>query len=140
MSRRTLPRIAEVAPGPMPLTLRVRWRDGGENLVDVSGPVGVFRCYAKLHDDPALFARVGVGEHGTDVTWTDEIDMSADTLWRLAQEQSGQTMTAASFRRWRERHGYTLDGAARARGADPKQANCLRRRCGQECAATAHIT
>ena len=34
-----------------------------------------------------------VGAHGTDIVWTDEIDMSADTLWRLAQEQAGATMT-----------------------------------------------
>jgi len=42
--------------------------------------------------------------------------MSNDTLWRLAQEQSGITMTAEAFRRWRERLAYTLDAAARALG------------------------
>ena len=42
--------------------------------------------------------------------------MSNDTLWRLAQEQSGMTMTAEAFRAWRERHAYTLDAAARALG------------------------
>ncbi|MBV9289583.1 MAG: helix-turn-helix domain-containing protein, partial [Hyphomicrobiales bacterium] len=43
-------------------------------------------------------------------------DMSADTLWRLAQEQSGQTMSADEFRNWRERKAYSLDGAAKALG------------------------
>jgi predicted transcriptional regulator len=42
--------------------------------------------------------------------------MSADSLWRLAQEQSGATMTADGSRRWRERHAYTLDDAAHALG------------------------
>jgi DNA-binding transcriptional regulator YiaG len=42
--------------------------------------------------------------------------MSADTLWRLAQEQSGATMTPDEFRQWRERKAYTLDEAARALG------------------------
>jgi len=42
--------------------------------------------------------------------------MSNDTLWRLAQEQSGATMTAAAFRHWRQRRAYTLDAAARALG------------------------
>ena len=42
--------------------------------------------------------------------------MSNDTLWRLAQEQSGLTMTAEAFRRWRERRAFTLDTAARALG------------------------
>ena len=48
--------------------------------------------------------------------WDDDLDMSADTLWRLAQEQSGATMSAEAFRRWRERRAYTLDAAARALG------------------------
>ena len=50
------------------------------------------------------------------MVWTDEIDMSADTLWRLAQEQAGATMTSAEFRHWRERKAYTLDAAAKALG------------------------
>ena len=124
MPRKTLPRIADVAPGveprgspdKTPLTLRVRWQHGGESLVDVSGLVGAFRVYAPLREDRALFRRVHVGEQGTDVTWTDEIDMAADTLWRLAQEQSGETLTAEAFHAWRERKAYTLDGAARALG------------------------
>lgn len=57
-----------------------------------------------------------VGEYSTDVIWTDEIDMAADTLWRLAQEQAGETMTSDAFRSWRERKAYTLDQAARALG------------------------
>jgi hypothetical protein len=122
LPKRTLPRVAEIAPGPAPLTLRVRWQKGGESLVDVSGLVGSFRVYAPLRDDPVLFAQVRVGEHGTDVAWTEELDMAADTLWRLAQEQLGSTMTAAAFRRWRERKAYTLEGAARALGISRRMA------------------
>ena len=123
MPKKTPPRIADVAPGDparggekAPLTLRVRWQHGGESLLDVSGLVGAFRVYAPLREDRALFRQVHVGEHGTDVAWTDEIDMAADTLWRLAQEQSGETLTAEAFRAWRERKAYTLDSAAQALG------------------------
>jgi transcriptional regulator with XRE-family HTH domain len=42
--------------------------------------------------------------------------MAADTLWRLAQEQAGETMTPDAFRHWRDRKAYTLDEAARALG------------------------
>jgi hypothetical protein len=62
-----------------------------------------------------LFRQVRLGEHGTDVVWTDEIDMAADTFWRLTQEQAGETMTPDAFRYWHERKAYTLDEAARAR-------------------------
>ncbi len=116
MPKKTLPRVAAVDPGIQPLTLRIRWADGGDSQVDVSGVIGAFSVFSPLRSAPDLFAQVRVGEHGTDVVWTDGIDMSADTLWRLAREQSGVTMTAEAFRLWRERKAYTLDTAARALG------------------------
>ena len=116
MPKKVLPRIETVSPGDTPLTLRVRWQKHGESLIDVSGLIESFKVYAPLRDAPALFAKVQVGEYGTDVVWTDEIDMSADTLWRLAQEQTGATMTPDEFRRWRESKAYTLDTAAKALG------------------------
>jgi hypothetical protein len=97
------------------MTLRVRWDEGTESLIDVSGMIQSFRVFAPLRA-PELFRQVRLGEHGTDVVWTDEIDMAADTLWRLAQEQAGETMTPDAFRHWRERKAYTLDEAARALG------------------------
>jgi len=116
MPRKVLPRITAVTPDAAPMTLRIRWDRGDESLIDVSGMIESFRRYARLRQSPELFRQVRVGEHGTDVVWTDEIDMSADTLWRLAQEQAGETMTPAEFRHWRERKAYTLDAAAKALG------------------------
>ena len=116
MPRKTILRIAAVEPGQQALTLRIRWSHGGESLVDVSGLIDSFRVYAPLRAAPQRFAAVKVGEYGADVVWSDEIDMAADTLWRLAQEQSGETITAEAFRHWRERKAYTLDTAARALG------------------------
>ena len=116
MPKKALPRIVSVAPGKKALTLKLRWNTGDDTLVDVSGPVNSFRFYAPLRNNPALFRKVHVGEHGTDVVWTDELDMSNDTLWRLSQEQSGDTMSADVFRRWRQSRRLTLDGAAKALG------------------------
>jgi len=114
--RNTLPRIASVTTGKKPLTLLMRWETGGENSVDVSGPIKTFRLYEPLRRAPELFRNVRLGEQGADVCWTDAIDMAADTLWRLAQEQSGQTMSAHAFKDWRERQAFTLDSAAAALG------------------------
>jgi hypothetical protein len=116
MPRKSLPRIVAVMPGEGPMTLSVRWDKGEESLIDVSGMIQSFRLYLPLRQSPELFRQMRVGEHGTDVVWTDDIDMAADTLWRLAQEQSGETMTPEAFRHWRERKAYTLDEAARALG------------------------
>ena len=82
----------------------------------LSGPIETFRVYEPLRHSPDLFRRVHVGEHGTDIVWSDEIDMAADTLWRLAREQAGVTLSPAAFKHWRERHAFTLDTAAAALG------------------------
>jgi len=116
MPRKPLPRIVTVSAGERPNTLRIGWGHGGESLVDVSGLIESFRAYIPLRQSAELFKQVRVGEYGTDVVWSDELDMSADTLWRLAQEQSGATMTAEAFHNWRERKAYTLDEAASALG------------------------
>src|SRR6266853_303879 len=55
------------------------------------------------------------GDEST-VVGSEAIDMAADTLWRLAQEQSGATMSADAFRSWRQKKAYTLDEAAKALG------------------------
>jgi DNA-binding XRE family transcriptional regulator len=116
MPRKALPRIVSVAPAAADLTLTIKWNTGEETLVDVSGIINSFRLYAPLRQSPKLFRRARVGEHGADIVWADDLDMSNDTLWRLAREQSGATMTAEAFRRWRARRAYTLDAAARALG------------------------
>ena len=115
MPKITLPRIAAVE-AMSPFILRVRWADGGENAVDVTGAIEAFRVFAPLRADPAMFEAVKVGEYGTHVAWTDDIDMAATTLWRLAQEQSGATLSAEEFRGWRKRQTHTLETAAKALG------------------------
>jgi DNA-binding transcriptional regulator YiaG len=116
MPRKTLPRIAAVTAADRPMTLRICWEKGDESLVDVSGVIATFRIYEPLRQSPELFHQVRLGEHGTDIVWTDEIDMAADTLWRLAQEQAGVTLSPEAFKQWRERKAYTLETAAEALG------------------------
>jgi DNA-binding transcriptional regulator YiaG len=116
MPRKTLPRVVAVAAGNKPMTLRVRWDKGDESLVDVSGMIETFRVYEPLRHSPKLFRQARVGEHGADIVWSDDIDMAADTLWRLAREQAGITLSPDAFKHWRERHSFTLDTAAAALG------------------------
>jgi DNA-binding transcriptional regulator YiaG len=116
MPRKSLPRIVVVTADEKPFTLRIRWDRGDESRVDISGMIETFRVYEPLRKAPESFRHVRVGEHGTDVVWTDAIDMSADTLWHLAREQSGATLSAEAFKDWRERKAYTLDAAATALG------------------------
>ena len=137
MPKRILPRITAVSADKKPLTLRIRWDKGEESHVDVSGLIETFRIYEPLRRSQELFRQVRVGEYGTDIVWNDEIDMAAETLWRLTQEQSGATMSPAAFKQWRERKAYTLElRSARAWRQPPdgcllrtrREANSARRR------------
>jgi len=85
MPKKIPPRIVAVAADKNPLTLRIQWDKGDESQVDVSGLIETFRVYEPLRRSPELFEQVRVGEYGADVVWSEDIDMSADTLWRLAQ-------------------------------------------------------
>jgi len=116
MPKRTLPHIVAVSADTKPLVLQIRWDSGEESRIDVSGLIETFRVYEPLRGSPELFRQARLGEYGSDIVWNDEIDMAAETLWRLAQEQSGATMSPDAFRHWRERNAYTLDSAARALG------------------------
>jgi hypothetical protein len=98
MPRKVLPRIAAVSAAEKPYTLHISWERGREDVVDLSALIEAFRVYAPLRQAPKLFQAVQLGEYGTDVVWTEDIDMAASTLWRLAQEQSGATMTAEADR------------------------------------------
>jgi hypothetical protein len=122
MPKKTLPRIAAVSAGKKPHTLRIRWTHGGENTIDISVMLNKFRVYAPLRRNGALFRSVRVGEHGADIVWSDTLDMAAETLWRLAQEQSGVTMSADDFRQWRQQKALTLDAAAAALGISRRMA------------------
>src|SRR5260370_5392896 len=116
MPRKALPRIMRVAAGAEPLTLQIQWSTGEETPINAAVVINSFRFYAPVRQTPRLFRQVRVGEQGADIVWPGELDMSNDTLWRLAQQQSGATMSAEGFRHWRQRRAYTLDAAARALG------------------------
>ena len=95
--------------------LDLEWVDGTRSRVDVSDLIARFKIFAPLRSGD-LFEQADIGEYGWSVRWTDDIDLSSDTLWRLAREQAGETMSAAAFRDWRKRRGLTLDRAAQELG------------------------
>jgi len=71
--------------------LIVTWKDGAESVVDVPKHVTDFTALAPLRTNDELFRSVTVGEWGWCAHWSDEIEISADTLWRLALEQARAT-------------------------------------------------
>jgi hypothetical protein len=63
--------------------LVITWKGGAERNVDVSRHLAEYTVFAPLKDDQ-LFRKVAVGEWGWCVHWSDDMEISSDTIWRLA--------------------------------------------------------
>jgi len=103
------PRIAAVRPA-IGRAVHVAWDDGSEHEVDLGAFLDRFEVFRPLDGD-APFAAVAVGEWGACLHWTDDMEIAAGTLRRLALEQD-----AARFRAWREGHGLAQAAAGDALG------------------------
>jgi hypothetical protein len=110
------PRIKAVSAGARPLHLTVTWADETTSDVDLTELVKELKVFEPLDDNPTAFANVGVGDYGWSVRWSDEVDLGADTLWRMALEQRGDAMRTIDFNAWRERNKLSLAGAAATLG------------------------
>lgn len=95
--------------------LSIAWKGGMESPVDVRAHLERYAAFAPLRGDDALFARAAVGDWGWSLHWTDRLEISSDTLWRLALEQG-----AAWLRAWRRAHDMTQQEAARALGVSAR--------------------
>lgn len=85
--------------------LRIRWRDKGEDTVDIIGVVAGNPVFAPLAD-AAAFADVRVVAYGSGIEWGNGLDYSADFLVILAENQ--RRMTGDDFRRWKQRMHLSL--------------------------------
>lgn len=96
-----------------PHGLRLQWSDGTQADIDISNILAK-KAYAPLLDKKR-FRKVQVGEWGHSLIWPGEIELGADSLWRLTLLANGREDTVA-FLDWRLRHGLSLSGAAKALG------------------------
>ncbi len=95
--------------------LVVTWKGGAESTVDVGRHIANYAVFSPLRADDAAFRRVTVGEWGWCARWSDDMEISSDTLWRLALEQG-----SAWLRAWRDDHRMTQREAAAALGVSPR--------------------
>ena len=114
MSRAKRPNIVSVEP-TAERVLRIRWRDHGEDSVDLSELIAIRRGLAPLKK-PKVFAKARSGEHGWTVRWSGDIELDADHLYRLARYQTEESLRPGAFRSWRSKHGLSQAKAAAALG------------------------
>ncbi len=108
------PNIRAVAAGGDRAVL-ITWRGGAESLVDLREYLATYAIFAALRADDDVFGQGAVGEWGWCIAWSDDMQISSDTLWRLALEQG-----AAWLREWRRDHRMSQAEAAKALGVSPR--------------------
>ena len=118
MSRAKRPNIESVEPARGHL-LRIRWRDHDEDTVDLSELIATRRALAALKK-PKVFAKARPGAHGWTVRWSQNIELDADHLYRLARYQAKDSLRPEAFRSWRAKHGLSQAKAAAALGVSDR--------------------
>lgn len=101
-------------------SLRVRFLgDRHDRTLDLTGLFARSRHFAPLMKNDEVFAKPSIIEDGLGVTWPVEtkwgrLDLSAETLRRIAEEQ--EPMTGDDFAEWRVALGISLTEAAKLLG------------------------
>ena len=95
--------------------LAITWKGGSESVVDVSDHLAEYVVFAPVRHDDERFRTVEIGDWGWCVHWSDDMEISADTLWRLTLEQGAEWLRA-----WRTARRMTQAEAARALGVSPR--------------------
>ena len=108
------PNIRSVRAG-LGRDLVILWKGGAEGVVNVAEHLAAYAVFAPLRGSDALFREVIVGEWGWSAHWSDDVEISSDTLWRLSLDQGG-----AWLRSWRVDHGITQSEAAAAVGVSAR--------------------
>jgi hypothetical protein len=108
----TLPRLKSVKalPGSK---LKLNWRNGEGTLCDLTGLIARSKALAPLAD-AAMFSKAKLIDWGAAVGWPKGLDLSAQTLRRIADEQA--SFDADAFRAWQAALGLSNQEAADALG------------------------
>ncbi len=113
--RDDMARVTKVRPAGGRV-LRVRFAgDRRDRELDLTGLIARSTHFMPLMADAETFAKAKIVEDGLGVAWPIQtkwgrLDVSAETLRRIAEEQ--QPMTGADFAKWRTTLGLSLTEAA----------------------------
>ena len=106
-----------------PYRLRTTWSTGEVLEVDVGDTLRKIAALAPILD-PAVFARVHLGEWGQSIEWLDE-EFGADNVYAWAKEQAGE-VSHEMFGTWMHRNQLSLNTAAEALGISRRMVSYYR--------------
>jgi hypothetical protein len=102
-----LPRIEAAEPLDSRV-VRVTWRDGTSQEIDISPALASRRLFLRLRTDDELFRTLRVNEDGNAVEWEDGTELTAIWIERLAPS----SLKNDEFREAMDSLGFSLDGMA----------------------------
>jgi hypothetical protein len=88
--------------------IRVTWRDGRSQVVDISPALASRRIFLQLRTDDELFRTVRVNEDGVAIEWDDGAELTAMWIERLVPTSLGND----EFRDAMDQLGFSLEGMA----------------------------
>jgi hypothetical protein len=95
--------------------VRLRWiGEDKDHTVDLHKIVFGVKGLSPIRDE-TQFAKVAVGQGGHSLAWPGDLDVGADRLWEIDQEQNGLP-GVAEFIHWRQRNAFSLKQASDALG------------------------
>ncbi len=62
-------------------TVEIEWGDGSHSIVDFAPTIKIGGVFAALADRDFFVNRLSIGGDGDWLSWPDELDFSADSLW-----------------------------------------------------------
>ena len=107
-----------------PYVLRVVWKDGSTDTVDMTGVVHRLMAFAPLRD-PTVFRKVRVIADGLGIGWEGDLDYAARSLRILADEQ--RLLTGADLIAFEKRAGLTTAETAEVLDVAPRTIVSYRR-------------
>ena len=90
--------------------LKIVWDDGRVDVVDMSGVIYRYTVFAPLRGDQKLFRAVRRVDRGYGIAWGKNMDYSAQSLRRLADEQ--RPMSGRELRLFETEHHLTASETA----------------------------
>jgi hypothetical protein len=95
------PRIARVTIVPNTTALRIKWKQGPSDQVELAGWIATGVDTLSALNEPAVFARAKVADYGSSVAWDDnDVRIDAVHLELLAREQ--RPFCAKEAAEWQE--------------------------------------
>jgi hypothetical protein len=107
-----------------PYVLRVIWKDGSTDVVDMTGVVHRLEAFAPLRD-PGAFRKVRVIAEGLGIGWSKGLDYAARSLRILAEEQ--RRLTGADLIAFEKQAGLTTAETAEILDVAPRTIVSYRR-------------